>query len=523
MRKSLLSEKYHTYVYIFALILLVIGLPLSKFLMSLSQIILFCNWVLEGNLLNKFTSFKNNKSALIICSLLLLHLLGLFYTSDFTYAFKDIRIKAPLLVLPLILSTSKPLSKRVIDAIMQFFVGAIIIGTIISTLILTGMLHREIVDIRSVSIFISHIRFALLICIALFISGYFIYFNTNVAFKLFWISVALWLITFLVITESITGLVAFCFSTFVVSGYAILTSKIKALKYAAFFMVSLIGIFVFYLSVKINNGSVESEKIDFSKLETTTSRGNLYSHERDSKLTENGHYVWIYYCNNELEESWNNRSAIKFTEKDLKDNYINFTLMRFLASKGLRKDADAVNSLTEQEVKSIERGVANVNYQTLSSLEGRLHEISWELNLYKTTGDPNGHSITQRFEFWKAAIGIIKENIFFGVGTGDVQKAFEMQYEKMNSPLLKEWRLRAHNQYLSITVAFGIVGLLWFLITLFYPIFLSRKKIDYLYVTFLLIAIVSFLTEDTLETQAGVTFFAFFNSFLLFIYSPKNN
>ena len=162
MRKSLLPEKYHTYVYIFALVLLVIGMPLSKFLMSLSQIILACNFLLEGNLKNKLLAFLENKPALIISSLFLLHLIGLFYTSDLEYAFKDVRIKVPLIVLPIILSTSKPLSQKAIDAILQFFVAAIILGTIISTLILTGIVYRELVDIRSVSIFISHIRFALL-------------------------------------------------------------------------------------------------------------------------------------------------------------------------------------------------------------------------------------------------------------------------------------------------------------------------------------------------------------------------
>jgi len=35
------------------------------------------------------------------------------------------------------------------------------------------------------------------------------------------------------------------------------------------------------------------------------------------------------------------------------------------------------------------------------------------------------------------------------------------------------------------------------------------------YLSFFIIAVISFLTEDTLETQAGVTFFAFFNSFFL--------
>jgi hypothetical protein len=222
-----------------------------------------------------------------------------------------------------------------------------------------------------------------------------------------------------------------------------------------------------------------------------------------------------------LEETWNKRSKIKYTDKDLKGNEIDFTLIRFLTSKGVRKDEDAVNALSSEEVASIERGVVNVNYQNISSLEGRVHEIFWELELYKTSGDPNGHSITQRFEFWKAALGIIKENMLLGVGTGDIKNAFELEYDKMNSPLHKEWRLRSHNQYLSITVAFGVLGLIWFLITLIYPMLLLNKTYDYLYVTFFFIAIVSFFTEDTLETQAGVTFFAFFNSFFLFIKSNK--
>ena len=526
MRKSLLPEKYHSYVYVFAIVLLVIGMPTSKFLMSASQIILFFNWALEGGLKNKLIAFKNNKAALIVSSLLLLHILGLLYTSDFVYAFKDIRIKAPLLILPLILSTSKPISQKIVDVIMKFFVAAIISGTFISVLILTGVSHREIVDIRNVSVFISHIRFALLICVAIFISGYFFYNATQKGIKLLWVAIGIWLIYFLFLVDSITGLAALSIAILVIAAYAVFTSESKFIKYSSLFIVFLIGILISYFLMQINNGIVEPEKIDFSKLEKTTSHGNAYEHDLNSKLTENGHYIWIYFCNKELEEAWSKRSKINFDEKDLKGNNIHFTLVRFLASKGLRKDADAVNTLSDAEIKAIERGVVNVNYQDLSSLRGRLHQIAWELDLYKKTGDPNGHSLTQRFEFWKAAFGIIKENLIFGVGTGDIQNAFEQQYDKINSPLLKEWRLRSHNQYLSITVAFGIFGLIWFLITLFYPMFLAGKNVDYLYCAFLIITLVSFLTEDTLETQAGVTFFAFFNSFFLFVFknlSPKGS
>ena len=516
MRKSLLPEKYHLYVYIFALVLLVIGMPLSKFLMSLSQIILACNWLLEGRLKSKFISFSRNKAALVVSSLLLMHFIGLLYTSDFNYAFKDIRIKAPLLVLPLILSTSIPLSRQIINMLMQLFVAAILAGTVISMLILSGIIHREVIDIRSVSIFISHIRFALLICVAVFISGYFLYKGAAIK-KLVWTGIAVWLVIFLILTESITGLSALCVALLAVMMYSIFSSQKKITRYAGVLIVVLIGGFLIYAYKQITKESVAAEKFDQTKLATVTSRGNIYDHDLNGRLTENGHYIWINVCFKELKESWNKRSAIDYSEKDLKGNNIEFTLIRFLASKGSKKDADAVESLTNEEVKAIERGVVNVNYQDLSSLDGRLHEIGWELDVYKKSGDPNGHSLTQRFEFWKAAVGIIKENLLIGVGTGDIAKAFELQYDKMNSPLQKEWRLRSHNQYLSIGVAFGILGLIWFLITLFYPMIIMNKQFDYLYVTFLIIAVISFLTEDTLETQAGVTFFAFFNSFFLFV------
>lgn len=517
MRKSLLPEKYHYSIYIFALTILVIGMPVSKFLMSLSQIILVCNWILEGGLIAKLKSFLKNKAALILCSLILLHFIGLLYTSDYSYGFHDIRVKGPLLILPLILSTSKPLSKKISNVILQLFIGSIIVATFIGIAILAGITHRQVVDIRSASIFISHIRFALLICVAIFISGYFISFYKKAALKFIFVSVIVWLIIFLIIMESITGLSALFFVTFILSIYYLIQSSNRTVKCLGMLSILVLIAGTFFYINNIEKQNSKKDVLDVSKLEKLTSHGNEYRHDITSGLTENGHLIWINFCPKELEESWNKRSKIKYSEKDLKGNEIDFTIARFLASKNLKKDADAVNSLSNEEVAAIERGVVNVNYQNISSLEGRLHRIFWELDLYHTTGDPNGHSLTQRFEFWKAAFGIINENKLIGVGTGDVQDAFDLQYDKMNSPLNKEFRKRAHNQYLSIAVAFGLIGLIWFLITLVYPMFVCKKNFDYLYITFFLIVTVSFLTEDTLETQAGITFYAFFNSFFLFV------
>ena len=514
--KALFPEKYHQHIYTFALILLVAGLPLSKFLMSLSQIILACNWVLEGDLKNKFTSFWKNKTALVISSLLLLHFIGLTYSSDLIYAFKDIRIKAPLFILPLIISTSKPLSQKLFDSILQLLVGAVLIGTIISSLILMDIIHRPVIDIRDISIFISHIRFALLICIAIFISSYFIFYSEHISSKIIWSCTILWLAFFLIVMESLTGLLALSATVAALIIYATLRSKNHLLKHSGLLVVFSAGALLFFYINSIAAENKQKTIVDFSKLDTHTSKGNLYEHDIHSTVSENGHLIWMYYSINELKEAWNQRSAIKIDSKDLKGNDIYFTLFRFLTSKGLRKDADAVFLLTDKEIKAIELGVTNVNYPEISSLKGRIYETLWEIDLYGKTGQVNGHSLTQRFEYWRIALGIIQNNLLLGVGTGDAPKAFEQEYLKKNSSLGQQWRLRSHNQYLSIAAAFGILGLLWFIITLIYPLFNNIKEFNFLYVTFFIITMFSFFTEDTLETQAGVTFFAFLNSFLLF-------
>lgn len=515
--KSLLPQKLHYYIFVFSITVLVIGMPLSKFLMSISQIILISNWVLSGHLKQKLTDFYKNKAALVLSSLLLLHILGALYSTDLKYAWNDIRIKIPVALLPLILSTSYPLEKKVVEGIMKFFVASIFAGTMVSTAILVGIIHRPVLDIRDISIYISHIRFALLICIAIFICVYLALKAPENKSRFIYLTIVAWLFVFLILLESVTGLLTLSAAVLVYVVYKVATLKQPILKIAFFALMIGAAAYVGNITLKVIRNTAKTDVLNMQALEKYTAKGNLYRHDSTSiEYTENGHFIWLYYCEQELKEEWNKRSKLDFNWKDKKGNVLRYTLVRYLTSRNLRKDAAGIQQLSDDEISAIERGVTNVNYQNVSSLEGRLHEILWEVQTYRETGDANGHSLTQRFEYWKTAAGIIKANALMGVGTGDVQLAFDEQYEKTNSSLQKQFRFRAHNQYLSITVAFGLIGLLWFLITLIYPMVHLKKAGDFLYVTFFVVATVSFFTEDTLETQAGVTFYAFFNTFFLF-------
>lgn len=516
--RQLLPPKFHEAVYVFAIALLIIGLPVSKFLMSVSEIILLVNWILEGNLKNKLKWFFSNKPALILSSLFLLHAIALLYSTDLVYGLKDLRIKLPLFLLPLIFSTSKLVSKKTFTVFLQLFLASIFVATIISILILTNIgIHLKIVDIRDISIFISHIRFGLLICVAVFSAIYLFTKSTAIGIKVVYGLYISWLLVFLVILESLTGLSALLITTFLLLFVKGLRATNKVIKRGSVLM----GIGIFSLLIYVYKILTNSNKtviaINKSALLERTAKGNLYDQDTTNHQTENGYLVWINYSMKEMEEAWDQRSKIKYKDRDLKGNVLGSTLIRFLASKGLNKDAAAVNSLTREEINAVERGQANADYKNISSLEGRIHEIFWEIDVYQKTGDANGHSLTQRFEYWKTACAIIHNNLLIGVGTGDVPKVFNEAYVNSNSSLLPQWRLRAHNQYLSIAIGMGLIGLLWFLITLFYPMYKLGMQFNYLYLAFFIIALVSFFTEDTLETQAGVTFFAFFNSFFLFL------
>ena len=124
--------------------------------------------------------------------------------------------------------------------------------------------------------------------------------------------------------------------------------------------------------------------------------------------------------------------------------------------------------------------------------------------------------MVQRTEYWKASWAIIKSNLWLGVGTGDLDLAFKLQYDKMNSVLPLEFRHRSHNQFFAIWIAFGTFGLIWFIFSLFYPPLKRNMLFEYNYFIFFVVIVLSMLVEDTLETQMGVTLYAFINTLLLF-------
>lgn len=525
---------YVNQAYLLGLLMVAVGLTLSPFLMGMSQFWLVLVWLVDaltppfkgvGGIKTKLSRFWHNKAAVLLVAFYLMHVVGLLWTSDFEYALKDLRVKLPILVMPFVLSSMPPLDRKRFDFVMLVYVLSVFIATLFSSI---SYWRHDYEDVREISLFISHIRFCLNIVFSMAVIGYYIFkmrvprgngvsaFGVKVAVNQFlmWL-LLLWFAYQVYIFESLSGYVILAAVVLVSAVYAFLRWQ-KALGWriaivALLVAVAVTGALVVWHEMK---PLLKVEPVDFATLEKKTAQGNDYWHDTIHNPVEDGKYVGLYYCRKELQEAWQQRSALPLN--DSAGMMLEPTLARYLTSKGLRKDAQGVMALTDEDIHNIEQGVANYNNWQHPGLRARLSSTLFEYGLYRKYNNPNGGSLSQRIEFTRASLHLIGQHPWFGVGTGDVPQAFSQAYDEIHSPLQEEYRFRAHNQYLAIAVAFGLVGLAFFLFVLFYPWFASRKNHMYLYLVFFCIMLLSMFPEDTLETQAGATLFAFFMALLLF-------
>ncbi len=518
------SKEVHSRVYFISLACLAASLPLSVFTTSIFQIVLLANWMLEGRFGEKWSIFRGRKSLWLILSIYLVFLVGLIYTSDFTYAFHDLKIKLPLMVLVVIMGTTPPVSREQLKWILLALVAGVLIGSLASISVLAGIIDIPYKDMREISLFVSHIRFSLLINVSIFSLVYIIFnrdFSPRKWEPAIYTMALVWLVIFLFILQAITGILIFLGVSFILFWVYLFRVRNIVMRWTlAVFVLAAAMISLSMLSKSLGR-FYNVEQIDPETIEQTSPGGRPYVHDFNLPFIENGHYIWLYFCEPELEQEWNRISELDYKGEDRQGNKVKYTLIRYLTSMGLRKDSVGVNRLSREDVALIEQGKANYLYGKRLSYYARIYEILWQIDVYRKGGNPSGHSVTQRILYFQAALGIIKEHPWLGVGTGDVRIAYAEYYDRMGSPLNQRWRLRAHNQYLTFLLTYGISGFLWIIFSQLYPVYLEGKFNDYFIRMFLLVGFLSMLNEDTLETHTGVSFIAFFYALFLLATVPE--
>ena len=511
-------------IFFFGVILTAFSMPLWNLGMSLGQFTMAGGWLLAGNLKSRLQFATKQTIFWLLVGLFLIHVLGLWNTTDFKYAMKDITVKLPLLLMPLLIAAGPRLTMKQVRILFHFLFLGVLVSTITGWTTYHGWTGKEVHDFRDLSVFISHIRLSLLIDVCIVMGLYYTKEANSTIVKIGYGILILWCLYFLILLQSITGLLLLAILFTVAIVYFGIKNKNRGVKIASsvFLLMILFAGWKSYDTIFVK--SIQSYEDEANHKLKVTARGNAYQNDWSRQDVEEGRLVWRQYNEYEIDTAWMARSTQRVWDLDQQGHMQLVTLMRYLTFKNLTKDAVGIQQLSEEDVQLIERGFPTPeSVSGRSSIQYRLKELASEYRNYHFSNDANGHSLAQRLEYWKASKKIIQKYPITGVGTGDVPNAFQEMYDEMNSNLAKEWRLRAHNQYLSFGVAFGWPGLLFFIFVLLFAVRFAFQQQSYIYIAFLIIAMGSFFNEDTLETQAGVTFFAFLNSVFLWGKSRRDN
>jgi len=493
-------------------------LPLSLWMVTFFIIALSFLWLAGGGIKRMSELIHAKKNILIFSLAYLVCLIWMISTSDVSYGLRELKIKLPLLIFPLVIGLSEPMNRKELRTIISCFIAGVIISSLAGVILKINTVLSGLTDSREISLFISHIRLAIMTVFAIFCSGwYFLKFSEGKSLlHYFYLAAALWLTTFLFILLSLTGIILFVVILSVTMISAIMHYKRTLIKYSL--IAALIVIYVsmaFGIVYEIRSFYSDGGAYTFPP-EKFTSNNRKYQHITGRKDIENGNKVWLYINEDELKREWNSRSTLAYDSTDRKGQPLRYTLIRYMTSAGLKKDSLGVSALTRKDFSNIENGITNILFTQGKPVRSKIYEVIWQVDNYLNGGNPSGHSVTQRTEFLKTGWNIFLRAPLFGTGTGDLNTEYEHQYKLDKTILDPEYRFQAHNQYLTFLASFGISGFILICCSFVFPLMMAKGKRSYTRIVFFIIIFLSMLGEDTLETHTGISFFAYFYSIYVF-------
>lgn len=494
-------------LYPILLCLLAASMTTSVFAANLIWTLLAVNWLAEWNWKEKFAGFRSNRMLHAFLVLIAVYVVGMLWTSNLEAGLRVLRENLPMLLIPLVILTSRPLTRKELCNIGIAHIGTVLVVTIIG---LVRYLTQPQLPYRQIVPYISHIRFGLNICFDLVLLAY-----AAVRYRKGWLwavngALALWLLCFLLLIRAYTAFAVIAvLSVVLLACYGgRLSRKVRRGAWGGVLALALAvaGISTYYARQYYTLQPLSTEP-----LRSCTVNGAPYDIKTgfggaiDDGFIENGNYLFRYVCEEEMERQWNRISDHPYNLPNADGYSIYSSLVRYLNGMGVTKDSLGMTHLTAADVAAIEQGVANPVYLQ-PGLRKMFYVLFYERENYRCYHNVSHFTMLQRFELWGNAWQVFCAHPFFGVGTGDILDQCHDRLYEIDSPLT-ETALDTHCQYLHLLVGYGLVGFLLIVFFFIRAIVGQRCGRSVLFGAFLCIALVSFLTEDTLITLAGMLFF----------------
>lgn len=512
MIKPLLTETFDNNWFFISTLTFAVVLPFSPALVSVIAAIMLITAFTEDSSKNKIQRIKNNKILFLIPLIFVFYLASAIFSGPLNKSLYDLQKNLFYLIIPLAFIIGKNIKPNQKRFLFFTFASAVFIATIVAFLRWKNSGNDLNITVHKASL-VSHIRFSFQLILVfwflvLFSVKNFSSFNKKILWTL--AGLALYTLLFLAFQQSLTGMVAAISGFLFFAVHKLFSTKgiPRFLWLTGFLFLVIVPV---ALTGRIITGFYRIEKVDQNKLEKYTQNGNPYQHDLNHPMVENGRYVYLYLCEQELREEWNKRSVMDYDSTGPSGFPVHATLIRYMTSRHLTKDAEGMEQMTDEDIHNVEQGITNVkSANSRFSLFPRIYQTVWEYYMYTQTGNPNQQSFSQRIEYARAALRIIQNNFWTGVGTANWKDEFKKMYEKNQSRLSEQNFASSHNQYLNYTVKFGFPGMLVILFLLIFPVFKKNKQKNLLFLIFLVFMFFANFADSNLETHMGSSFFVFF-------------
>jgi len=506
--------------FVFFSALLAFSLPVSFFLISVSQFGLAFCWLFAPGMRERLIHLCRNTWALLLMGIMVLHAIYLSRGNNFSFALDDFRIKLPLLLLPLFFGSWPGFDARSSRWVLFALMAGCWLACAAGLRMYLGWDKDPFIDTRQLGYFVSHVRLAALLAITTTAAIASFIDTRHRIWKIFCLLSAVLFVGYLLIMQSPTGLfllvIAPCLYLFYRKKESIRWKLLLVFAVALVFASLGFDRFLRYYEAKYFSPSVEYSLPE----KWISASGHHYSHELIEDFSENGEYVGWYQCPAEYEKEWKLRSSFPIEGKDRKGQYIRFTLMRYMTSLHLSKDSVGMSRMKAEDIRRVEEGITNASFTQFDGIRYRLYQLAYEWMNFRKGGNPSGHSVVMRLYFWQCALQIIRDHFFIGTGSGGMHQAYKDTYVAIHSPLSPDHRLRAHNQWLSFLVAFGVpIGLL-IVYCFCYPLFAGPQK-TILFSVLWTLCLLTFFSEDTIESSVGATMTAFLGMFFYHTFTSE--
>jgi O-antigen ligase len=161
-----------------------------------------------------------------------------------------------------------------------------------------------------------------------------------------------------------------------------------------------------------------------------------------------------------------------------------------------------------------------LSYLFLPTFKEKLHYTAYDLAQRHDETKANNYSLTGRLYSYRVGVAVWQQRPLIGWGMGNIHPAVRQTYQSLFPGIQPQAYRIAHNQFLYYLGLMGGVGLIFFMVCFYYPLWTHFRQADVLLPVHYLIISVSFLFESTLETQVGLLYCLLFVLLPLTVIKP---